>query len=73
MSVAPIVDCNRCGAEIRWYRTENGKPMPVDADPNPEGNVILVDGYAHVLHKDEEPPPGVARLYPHFGSCEASL
>lgn len=66
---APIVDCRRCNAKIRWLRTQNGKAMPVDADPNPAGNVILVDGYAHVLHKDEPVPPDVARLYPHFATC----
>lgn len=70
MSVAPIVDCKRCDAKIRWLRTENGRPMPVDADPNPKANVILVDGYAHVLHKDEPKPANVALLMPHFATCD---
>lgn len=59
-----------CGEQIRWLRTEAGKPMPVDETPNPAGNVVLVGGFAHVLHKDEEPPAGAARLMPHFATCK---
>lgn len=61
--------CRRCGADIRWLRTAAGKAMPVDAAPNPDGNVYLKDGLAHVLHKDEQQPANVALLMPHHATC----
>lgn len=33
--------CRSCGAAILWARTKNGKAMPLDAEPTPEGNVVL--------------------------------
>lgn len=64
-----MTTCRSCGAPIRWLRTEAGKPMPVDETPSPDGNVVLIGGFAHVLHKDEEPPENAARLLPHFATC----
>lgn len=40
---APTVPCRSCGAPIRWARTARGNAMPVDAEPNPEGNVVLTE------------------------------
>jgi hypothetical protein len=34
-----IVLCRRCQARIRWAFTPAGRRMPLDADPDPEGNV----------------------------------
>lgn len=34
-----------CGARIRWARTCTGKSQPLDADPNPSGNVVFTEGY----------------------------
>lgn len=33
--------CRSCQAPVVWATTENGKPMPVDADAHPDGNVLL--------------------------------
>lgn len=33
--------CKSCGAEIIWAATSQGKAMPVDAEPNPDGNVLV--------------------------------
>jgi hypothetical protein len=42
--------CNSCGAPIRWSRTLKGSYMPLDAEPNPDGNVVLYDnGTCRVL------------------------
>ena len=30
-----------CDAPIRWLKTANGKSMPVDEEPNPDGNVQM--------------------------------
>jgi hypothetical protein len=42
--------CKRCGAPVRWVRTaKHYKWMPLDPEPDERGNVILVDGRAHVI------------------------
>lgn len=43
-----MTTCRHCGARIRWVVTaKRGKPMPLDAEPSPEGNVVLrADGAA---------------------------
>lgn len=33
--------CRSCHARIFWAVTMAGKTMPVDADPPPEGNVVI--------------------------------
>lgn len=40
--------------------------MPVDADPTPDGNVVMVDGRAVVT---TDPPPGARRFTSHFATC----
>jgi hypothetical protein len=33
--------CDECGQPIIWAYTANGNPMPVDAKPSDNGNVLL--------------------------------
>lgn len=34
--------CRTCGAAVVWLRhTHTGKPAPIDAVPNPAGNVVI--------------------------------
>jgi hypothetical protein len=33
--------CRSCGGEIVWAQTERGKRAPIDAEPNPLGDVVL--------------------------------
>jgi hypothetical protein len=33
--------CRSCGARIVWAETISGRRMPVDADPAPDGNLVL--------------------------------
>lgn len=33
--------CSSCQAEITWTVTTRGRPMPVNAEPDPRGNVVL--------------------------------
>lgn len=37
--------CSKCDAPIVWAATVNGKCQPLDAEPNPEGNLRLTDEY----------------------------
>jgi len=45
--------CRSCGTAMIWAESRSGKPMPLDAHPAPNGNVLLLDGVAHVLAIDE--------------------
>ncbi len=82
---APHV-CKSCSAPIFWaqlldeagrrVRTESGrmKAMPVNAQPDPAGNVVLFhregEGIVcRVLRRGEEPPPGARLRTSHFATC----
>lgn len=65
--------CRSCGADVVWFRTVNDRPMPLDAQPTPDGNVQVRGGVAHVLGPmdrevltDEE--RGRLRM-PHHATC----
>lgn len=64
-----MANCRSCGAEIRWARTENGRNMPIEKDPN--GNIVLEDGGSAPLAVVV--PPDVApertRWISHFAKC----
>lgn len=61
--------CRSCGKPVEWVNTETGKKMPLDEKPDPSGNIILKNGVAHVLKKDELPPPKSNRYFSHFSTC----
>lgn len=73
----PIARCRSCRAPVIWALTEaHRRRMPVDAEPTPDGNVLLTD---------DDPPiaqvlvPGQASLFTadngaptftsHFATC----
>lgn len=62
-------DCRSCGAPIIWAKTKSGKRIPLNADPDPAGNVMLEDGIAVVLGKGAAPGPTVRRYTSHFANC----
>lgn len=45
--------CNSCGAAVIWVVTLAGKPMPVNAKPVDDGNLVLeeVDGGPETRHR----------------------
>jgi hypothetical protein len=66
--------CRSCGAEITWARTAaNDRPMPLDAQPTPDGNVRLDGDVATVLGPlDVEALTDVQRAalrMPHHATC----
>lgn len=64
--------CRSCGVAIDWRRNDaTGKPAPIDADPSPDGNVILLwDGSYHVLRRsDPTPAADVPRFFSHLKTC----
>ena len=37
--------CRSCGASVIWCTTVKNKPMPVDAEPVADGNLVLSDDF----------------------------
>ena len=49
-----MATCKSCGAELLWAKTPNGRMMPLDVQPVPDGNIkLLGDGTCEVLTKDD--------------------
>lgn len=66
--------CRGCGAAIVWTETEAGKSAPIDAAPNPDGQVVLSQPddprepmRSRVLKKNEQAP--MPRYTNHFSTC----
>ena len=71
-----MIACRACHAEIWWAETEQGKRMPVDADPSPDGNVAVVREGAgeappvvRVLPAGDLPLNLVVLYTSHFATC----
>jgi hypothetical protein len=62
------VPCRSCGAAVVWLVHERtGRPAPVDAEPDPAGNVEPLDGGRYRI----APPDlfGGPRHMPHYATC----
>lgn len=76
--LGPLVKCQRCPAQVVWVKTEaRHKSMPLDPEPSPSGNVILVPVpqsrhvVARVLPAGQEPAEGEPAYLSHFVTCRA--
>lgn len=61
--------CRGCGAEIRWALTEAGRRIPLDAVPDPAGNIELVKAGARVIGPPGMLPDDRVRWMPHHATC----
>lgn len=67
--------CRSCKAPIRWTLTVNGKRMPIDPDPAPDGNVWvtgITEGIPTIevaLTGDAVPASVPIRYHSHFVTC----
>lgn len=62
--------CSACEADILWVMGINGRRNPLNAEPDPKGNIWLDDGgLAHYRTKVSVIPKGAARFTSHFASC----
>ena len=70
-----LSECRTCQAPIRFVKLASGKAMPVNPQPNPEGNVAarLVGGglHGHVISRDHPAPKVGHRFVAHYATCEA--
>jgi hypothetical protein len=65
-----IVPCRSCGAQIFWVKTSNGKNAPIDAEPVPDGNIIVDEhGHGAVIPKAMPIEPDIKRYKNHFATC----
>ncbi len=68
------VKCD-CGKPLLWARTERNRWIPLDPDPNPDGNQAAwqdSDGTwkTRQIGKNSDPPWGFERMFmPHVASC----
>ncbi len=68
-----------CRAPIFWASTAaNGKPIPLDFEPRPDGNIVLELRGRELTAITLGPielallEPDVERFYPHHGTCPAA-
>lgn len=64
--------CKSCNAEVIWAHLPNDKRMPVDAQPVPTGNLVLVrrGGRVHARgHNPEKDGVDCPRRVSHFATC----
>jgi hypothetical protein len=75
MSAPSPVSCKSCGRKIFWSTTEpNGRVMPVDSEPDPNGKFILNQRGRELIaiHVSNVLPEALAgrRLWTsHFSTC----
>lgn len=65
--------CSTCGKRIIWCRTELGKKMPIDPEPTPDGNLVLVGGELLPTVRSASRnvyQPGQALYKSHFATCK---
>lgn len=67
--------CSTCPQMVVWVKTEaRGQAMPLDPEPHPDGNVIMIDvpqtrhQVARVVHPADLPAPAPA-YRAHFVTC----
>lgn len=67
--------CRSCGEAIYWATTASGKSMPVNATPEPEGNVLLTLSRstgklsAEVVGAEQKIEPDRRRYLSHWTTC----
>lgn len=65
-----IDTCGTCPAQIIWGVTVNGKPIPLNADPDAAGNALLDErGRVTINVGDAWTPIGSTRHIPHHATC----
>lgn len=63
--------CRSCGQPILWGKmTGTGATIPLDAEPDPDGNMVIVDGKVHINRGGMFEPIWTGPRYKaHFATC----
>ena len=69
-----IAHCRSCGALVLWVKTPAGKWQILDAEPCPDGTIIVdADGVAHTIKADLFIPDAKGvRYMTHWATCPNS-
>jgi len=67
--------CLSCHAPVVWAQTERGKRIPIDREPRPDGNLVLLgdilagQGTLFAAIFDPIRHTGKTRFVSHFATC----
>jgi hypothetical protein len=63
--------CRSCEAAILWAVTTKGSLMPVDADPHPDGTLVLIDNHGELFVRHPSPMFDADKPLhrSHFATC----
>lgn len=66
--------CASCQQDVLWAKTSQGKRMPIDPEPRPDGNLAVYRDHlgqlrTRVLSKGYEPESYERRGISHFATC----
>ncbi len=74
-----MTTCRSCGAPVLWAVTAAGKRIPLDPEPQPDGNVVIASEvhprtsvecvHAEVVPARSAIHPDRLRYQAHFASC----
>jgi hypothetical protein len=72
--MADRTNCRSCNAPVMFVRNVAGNLMILDAEPVPDGRIVIVDGVAQTLKGDmwEERAPEGPRYKDHHATCKQS-
>ena len=61
--------CRSCGARVTWLRTTSGKNIPVNEDPDPNGNIVVIAGTVTCAVVDPTQEMDKPHYMPHHATC----
>jgi len=63
--------CKSCEAPIEWATMPSGKANPIDAEPSPRGNLVLIGGKVRFA-TDEDRALHRPLYTSHFATCPSA-
>lgn len=71
-AVVERVKCKTCKQVIAWALTEKHKPIPIDPEPVPDGNLVLErrDGKLYARQSTPLLDGALPRFKSHFATCK---
>lgn len=71
-----MATCRKCPGQIRFCKTADGNWMPIDVEPNADGNLVMDGeddaGCTMVRSVDLFTPADAVRFMPHWATCPAA-
>lgn len=65
--------CRGCGAEMKMMPTASGKKIPLNPEPDPDGNLVIFAGKAHYASAEQQRAAregkNVTLYSTHFSNC----